>query len=174
MEAHTRPFPQSTPASYSACWLNWDARRSPGTARHFEFRSGRVSSISSSTPGPSPIGDELLSTVNAIVASSLPSFRVGLVTAVFRGDSCIDHLATVRTERHRSIETPVIHVLTLALHHELLPDREPCILSIASITSCRPSHPFHPFHPCRACHHHHHHRRRPASSQASRRSPPRW
>ncbi len=68
--------------------------------------------------GSSPFTDQLLPTIQAIVALSPSLLRVARFTAASRGDSRIDHLATVRTERHRSISTLMIHVGTQTLRHE--------------------------------------------------------
>ncbi len=70
--------------------------------------------------GSSPFTDELLPTIHAIVASSPSLLRVALFTAAPRWDPWVHHLATVRTEPHRRISTPMIHVGTQTLHHEPL------------------------------------------------------
>ena len=76
--------------------------------------------VSSSTPGSSPVTDQLLPTIHAIVASSPSLLRMPFFTAAFRGDPRIDPLATLRTERHRRISTPVIHIGTQRLRHQPL------------------------------------------------------
>ncbi len=73
--------------------------------------------VSSSTPGSSPFTDQLLPTIHAIAASCPSLLRVPRFTAAFRGDPWIDPLATLRTECHRSISAPVIHVGTQSLRH---------------------------------------------------------
>ncbi len=60
--------------------------------------------------GSSAVTDELLPTIHTMVASSPSLLRVALLTAASPGDFYIHYLATVRTERHRRISTPVIHV----------------------------------------------------------------
>ncbi len=70
--------------------------------------------------GSSPFTDQLFPTMDAIVVSFPSLRRVALFAAIFRGDPWIHHLATGRTERHRSISTSMIHVGTLTLRHEPL------------------------------------------------------
>ena len=72
-------------------------------------------------PGDSPpVMDQLLPTIHAIVASSPSSLCVALFAAASRSDPWIDRFATVWTERHRRILTPVIPVRTPTLRHEPL------------------------------------------------------
>ena len=76
--------------------------------------------VSSSPRSLSPITDQLLPAIHAIVISSLSLLRVARLAAALRGNPWIDHLATVRTESHRRISTSMIHVGTQTLCHELL------------------------------------------------------
>lgn len=68
----------------------------------------------------SPFTDQLLPTIQAIVASSPSLLRVALVTAASRGDPSIHDLATVGAERHRRISTPMIHIGTQTPRHQPL------------------------------------------------------
>ena len=70
--------------------------------------------------GSSPFTAQRFPTIPAKVASSLSLLRVAPFTAALSGDPWIHHQATGRTEPHRSISTPVIHVGTLTLHHKPL------------------------------------------------------
>ncbi len=82
--------------------------------------------------GSSPFTDQLLPTIHAIVAFSPSLLRVALFTAASRGDPWIYHLATVRTERHRRISTPMIHVGTKTVRHDPLGRALPSPLSTSS------------------------------------------
>ena len=91
--------------------------------RFFPFaRMGAVTaSVFRCAPrGSSPFTDQLLPTIHAIVVSSPSLLRVARLAAVLRGNPWIDHLATVRTEPHRRITTPMIHVGTQTLRHGAL------------------------------------------------------
>jgi len=78
--------------------------------------------------------DELFPTVHAKVASCLSLLRVVVIAAASRGDLDIHHLTAVRTERHRRISTPMIHVVTQTQRHL----RSPVLLSVLDpLSRCR-------------------------------------
>jgi len=75
--------------------------------------------------GSSPFTDELLPTIHAMVASSPSLLHVAIFLAASPRNFHIHHLATVRTECHRRISTPVVHVGTQTPCHEPLPSLSP-------------------------------------------------